>query len=188
VSEAAVAGAAVVDPLRELAAEMRARGARVGAGELLCAHRALAAVNPLARSDARLALRAAICSSREDLERFEQAFSSVFGGRRWLGGAPEPLSELGAVARAVLPRAGIPASASRPALDDPSEPGVVPAAWSDVELLRSLDFASYDDLAVARVRPFLARLARRGPMRLSRRSRASARHGHAPDLRRIVRA
>ena len=58
-------------------ARTRARG--VGVGELLGAHRALAAVDPSSREDARLALRAVLCSGRGDLERFERAFAAVFG-------------------------------------------------------------------------------------------------------------
>jgi uncharacterized protein with von Willebrand factor type A (vWA) domain len=64
----------------------------------------------------------------------------------------------------------------------------VPAAWSDVELLREKDFAAYSDAEMALARELIARLARRGPRRLSRRTRPSRRRGHRPDLRRIVRS
>ena len=60
----------VIERLGAVAATMRAQGSRVGLGELLTAHRALAAVDCASRTDARLALRAVLCSSRADLERF----------------------------------------------------------------------------------------------------------------------
>jgi uncharacterized protein with von Willebrand factor type A (vWA) domain len=64
----------------------------------------------------------------------------------------------------------------------------VPSAWSDVELLRHKDFATYTDAEMALARLLIAQLARRGPTRLSRRTRPSRRRGHTPDLRRVVRA
>jgi hypothetical protein len=64
----------------------------------------------------------------------------------------------------------------------------VPAAYSDVELLRDRDFADYTATDIALARRYLERLARRGPTRLSRRTRPDRRRGHAPDLRRIVRS
>src|SRR5207302_3735626 len=69
----------------------------------------------------------------------------------------------------------------------PEDRQPVPAAWSDVELLRHKDFAAYSDLEMAVARELIARLARRGPTRLSRRTRPSRRGGHSPDLRRMVR-
>ena len=88
--------------------------------------------------------------------------------------------------RDVLPHAGLPAT-SPPPPDAEAEPTAVPAAWSDVELLRHKDFASYTDVEMAVARELIARLARRGPTRVSRRTRPSRRHGHTPDLRRMVR-
>ena len=177
----------MLDSLGALAAALRAQGSRVGVGELLAAHRALAAVDCSSREDSRLALRAALCSDRSDLPRFEAAFESVFGS-----GAPpagrDPLHELGAVARAVLPRAAIP-DGSAPLPTPAEDTTAVPAAWSDVELLREKDFAQYSEAEMELARELIARLARRGPTRLSRRTRpVRRRRGHQPDLRRVVRA
>ena len=61
-----------------LAASMRAGGARVGIDELLGAHRALAAVDPADRSAAYFALRATLCSRRDDLAAFDAAFAELF--------------------------------------------------------------------------------------------------------------
>jgi uncharacterized protein with von Willebrand factor type A (vWA) domain len=57
-----------------------------------------------------------------------------------------------------------------------------------VELLRTKDFALYTDDEIARAHALIARLARRGPTRLSRRTRPARRRSHAPDLRRVVRS
>jgi uncharacterized protein with von Willebrand factor type A (vWA) domain len=151
----------VIGRLGSLTAAMRAQGARVGIGELLSAHRALAAIDCSSREEARLALRAALCSGREDLERFERAFLAVFDGPHAHAGN-DPLKELGTIERAALPRIGIPDSAPAP---EAGESMPVPVAWSAAELLREKDFAAYTEAEAV--------LARRG---------------HAPDLRRTVRA
>jgi uncharacterized protein with von Willebrand factor type A (vWA) domain len=174
---------AVVGPLAELAAELRARGGRVGLGELLAAHRALAAVDAGSREQAYFALRATLCSSQADLRRFDAAFAFLF--------APNPsvphenrLAELGTIARLVLPRVGVPGATSEVAL----EMAPVPAAWSADERLAEKDFAAYTDAERALARRLLARLARRGPERLSRRTRPTRRRGEIPDLRATTRA
>jgi uncharacterized protein with von Willebrand factor type A (vWA) domain len=184
-SEPTVLPDRVTDQLSALASGLRVQGSRVGIGELLNAHRALAAVDCASREDARLALRAVLCSERGDLAKFERAFYDVFGdGRAPLG--PSPFDELSEEAREALPHAGVPSTAPR-SPDFDAEPTAVPAAWSDVELLREKDFAAYTDAEMALARELIARLARRGPTRLSRRTRPSRRRGHTPDLRRMVR-
>jgi uncharacterized protein with von Willebrand factor type A (vWA) domain len=179
----------VVDPVRALAAAMRQAGARLGVGEVLAAHRALAAVDATSREESRLALRAVMCSARSELEMFEAAFAAVFGVAGPGGGdGLERLAELGGVERAVLPHAAVPGSAPAARAPERPEERPVPSAWSDVELLRQIDFAEYEEADVVAARASLARLARRGPMRESRRLRPNRRRGHQPDLRRILRA
>ena len=68
--------------ISKLAAAMRRDGVRVGLGELLTAHRALAAVDASDRRQAHHALRAALCSGREDRPIFDAAFEEVFGSPR----------------------------------------------------------------------------------------------------------
>src|SRR5215210_2075776 len=116
---------------------MRDMGARVGVGELLAAHRALAAVDAARRDEAFFALRAALCSSHADTLAFAEAFALAT-----LEPEPEdPLQALGQIERAALPRLAIPTEAPAPELElDP-----VPSAWSDEELLREKDFADYTD-------------------------------------------
>jgi uncharacterized protein with von Willebrand factor type A (vWA) domain len=184
VSEAAALGGEVTARLGSLALAMRAQGSRVGVGELLGAHRALQAIDCASRDQARLALRTVLCSQRVDLERFDLAFMSVFGDGR-APGRDQPLDELGAIERAALPTFGVPDASGSPAQRE-AEP--VAAAWSDIELTLNKDFARYTEAEMAAARELIARLARRHPTRLSRRTRSSLRRGHTPDLRQTVRA
>jgi uncharacterized protein len=69
-----------------------------------------------------------------------------------------------------------------------AEVDVVPAAWSDTELLRDKDFADYTDAERALARRIMVRIATRGPRRRSRRSRASRRPSHRLDPRATLRA
>jgi uncharacterized protein with von Willebrand factor type A (vWA) domain len=172
-----------VDRLGDLTAALRAQGARVGVGELLSAVRCLDAVDCGSREDARLALRTVLCSQRADLERFDIAFVSVFGDGR-PPGVDQPLAELGSIARAALPSLAVPDPVGRPA-ERGSTP--VPAAWSEVEVLREKDFAEYTDAEMRAARELIGRLARRHPTRVSRRTRPSRRRAHTPDLRATVR-
>ena len=171
----------VTTRLSSLAAYMRAGGAAVGVGELLAAHRALAAVDPASRGEAFFALRAALCSSRADFDLFAEAFAIVFAQ----GEDENPFEALGTIERAALPRMGLPAEAEAAIVED-DDP--VPAAWSDAELLREKDFASYSDAERALARALLARLARRTPQRVSRRTRPTRRRREVHDLRATVRA
>ena len=174
---------AVTGRLQELAATLRALGVRVGVGEVLAAHRALAAVDASSREQAFYALRATLCSAHADHERFGLAFAAVFGAA---ARTPEedPLAQVGEIVRAALPRVSVPA-AEEPM---PVELAPVPAAWSEEEALRERDFAAYTDAERAAARRLLARLARRGPTRVSRRTRPARRRGEVPDVRATTRA
>jgi uncharacterized protein with von Willebrand factor type A (vWA) domain len=171
-----------------LVASLRAGGVRAGVGELLAAHRALAAVDMTSREDAYLALRTTLCSRREDLEVFAAAFEATFPSEG-LPPAPPALDE---AAQLALPRVPGETSGGRggepgplPA-DRDAEP--LPAAWSEVELLRGKDFADYTDAERAIARRLLIRLAARGPRRSSRRTRPARRRGEVHDLRATVQA
>jgi len=180
--------------LGHLAASLRAGGVRVGVGELLAAHRALAAVDPSSRGDAYNALRTVLCSRRSDLEVFDAAFTECFGDPP----APEAIRdeppEALEIASIALPKAPTPPPGAAPD-DTPVEwdPDLVPAAWSSAELLRDKDFAHYTDAELELARWLIARLATRGPRRPSRRTRPAHRRGPRPaggrhDLRRTMRA
>ena len=173
--------APVTDRLSQLGAHMRAGGAAVGVGELLAAHRALDAVDPSSRRDAFFALRAVMCATHADFNLFAEAFALVFAVEE---DNRDPLQQLGRIERAVLPRMGIPMEADGPMemVDVP-----VPAAYSEEELLREKDFAEYTDAERALARVLLARLARRSPQRVSRRTRPTRRRRDIHDLRATVR-
>src|SRR3954453_9968088 len=98
-------GLVVTARLALLVQSMRAAGARVGVGDLVAAHRALAAVDPSSRADSYFALRSVLCAKHGDLEVFDAAFEGVFGegaeGRR-------QKAELPPDARLVLPRVAVP--------------------------------------------------------------------------------
>jgi uncharacterized protein with von Willebrand factor type A (vWA) domain len=163
-----------------LARVMREGGARVGTGEVEAGARALGVVGA-SRRDAYLALRAVLCSRREDLPVFDAAFALVFGA---LGeGTPIDQPELPPGTAAALPRTAI----DEPGPRIEGEPQVRPAAWSSVELLLDKDFAEYTDAERALARTVVAELARRGPSRRSRRLRAARTRGVRPDLQRTLR-
>jgi uncharacterized protein len=178
---AAAPHAAVTARLQSLAAELRARGVRAGVGELIAAHRALAAVDAGSREQAFHAMRATLCSSHADHEAFALAFAAVFGAEETPARQP-----LGEIEREALPRVALPGETGL--AEQQVELDAVPAAWSEEELLRTKDFAEYSDAERAVARRLLARLAARGPTRLSRRTRPVRRRGHIPDLRATTRA
>jgi len=80
------AGEAVSGRLQDLAAALRVLGVRVGVGDLLAAHRALAAVDAGSREQAYHALRATLCASRADQQAFATAFAAVFAVGKPSGG------------------------------------------------------------------------------------------------------
>jgi uncharacterized protein with von Willebrand factor type A (vWA) domain len=176
-------GDAITRRLSELAAGLRARGVRVGTGELIAAERALAAVDPSSRAQARLALRATLCAGRADLTAFDAAFALWAGEPAAAAGEP-PIDP---VATVVLPRAVVPAEGIGIPVGE-EEVEVRPAAWSEVELLREKDFAEYTEAERALARVIMRRIASRGPSRRSRRTRASRRRSHRPDPRATLRA
>ena len=174
--------ALVTERLSVLAARLRVEGVRVGLDELLAGHRALAAVDASSRTESFFALRLAMCSRVEDLPVFADAFDAVFGT-----GWHDALDLIPPAARAMLPRIGDPGADPSPGAE-PVASKPVPAAWSPVELLRTKDFAALSDVELAQAQRMLARLARRGPRRLSRRARPSRRRGDRHDLRATIRA
>jgi uncharacterized protein len=182
-------GAGLTRRLTLVAASMRAAGARVGVGELLGAHRALHAVDAADRATVYFALRASLCSRHDDLAAFDAAFARWYAAPR--AQRPEPPAVLDDVASLVLPSAAVP-GAELP-LRDAAGAELVPAAWSDVELLRDKDFAEYSDEERRRARRVMRRLAASVPQRTSHRTRRAPRRGappHAarPDVRRTLRA
>jgi uncharacterized protein with von Willebrand factor type A (vWA) domain len=181
-------GVRLTGRLALLAASMRAAGARVGVDELLGAHRALAAVDPADRAAAYFALRATLCSRRDDFAAFDAAFAELFA--RPPHEAPALPDELDQAAL-VLPRVGVPGErAPAPA---EGEADLVPSAGSDAELLRDKHCADSTDAERQVARLVMRRLAGAGPTRPSRRTRPARRRGAPPpaarqDIRRTIRS
>jgi uncharacterized protein with von Willebrand factor type A (vWA) domain len=165
-----------------LARAMRQAGARVGTGEIEAGARALGVVGA-SRTDAYLALRAVMCSRREDLVVFDAAFAEVFAEAG--AGRDAPPFEMPPGVELALPRIADPGAEPSPGRE-PSD--VRPAAWSDIELLLDKDFSEYTDEERALARTVVTQLARRGPTRRSRRLRAARLRGARPDLQRTLRA
>src|SRR3954469_20041761 len=161
---------------------MRAAGARVGVDEVIRAHRALATVDPADRSAAYFALRATLCSRRDDFAAFDAAFAELFApAPRAAPALPEELEP----AALVLPRVGVPAE--EVAVPAEGQADVVPSAWSDAELLRDKDFADYTDAERQVARRVMRSLAGAGPTRPRRRTRAARpRARGAPPRRRAA--
>jgi uncharacterized protein with von Willebrand factor type A (vWA) domain len=176
--------AAGVSPrLASLAAALRAAGVECGLGELLTAHRALAAVEPR-RPQARAALRASLCSSQRDLEVFDRLFDQLF--------ADDPIAPLDPGKTASEAEQQDPFVACSPVGDKrrtPEEEGELErlARWSAIELLREKSFRAYTAGDRRLAREELRRLARTLPLRASARWRRAP--GAAPrlDLRRTMR-
>ena len=172
-----------------LAAALRAGGVRVGVGDLLDAHRVLAAVDPSDRTAAYFALRTTLCSRQEDLAAFDAAFAEWFGARRSEHSEAPPL--LDQVAAIALPSVAVPAA--EVVVPQEVEATLVPAAWSEIELLREKDFAEYSDAERRVARRVMRKLATSVPKRPSRHTRPAPRrgpppHSARPDLRRTLRA
>jgi uncharacterized protein with von Willebrand factor type A (vWA) domain len=164
---------------------MRAGGASVGMGDLLTAHRALAAVDASSRGESYLALRSTLCKRHADLEVFEAAFEATFGA---VAGPAREAVELPEAAKLVVPRIGVPAAPGDHGPPPTVEDAPVPSAWSEVELLRERDFAELTDSERALAVRLVRRIALAGSMRRSRRTRPTRRRGDHQDLRRTVRA
>ena len=165
---------------------LRDRGVRVGAGELLAAHRALHALpDPGDPALAWVALRATLCSAREHLEAFDDIWRQWRYGAEaedFEGAAAPP--ELDDAMRALLPRTLVPSATAAAQLEE-AEP--VAAAWSDAEVLLERDFAGYDERDRAAALALLRRGATRGPRRRARRA-VPSRRGRRIDLRATMRA
>jgi hypothetical protein len=181
--------AAAVSPrLSQLAERLRANGVECGLEELMTAHRALAAVEPKRRL-ARAALRAALCSSRRDLEIFDRVFDELFGDDPPAPMDPGKTEGANAAAGPDHPGAVVFRNDSRyerqPRSEDEGSERV--GEWSAIEVLREKSFRAYTAGDRRLAREELRRLAATLPQRPSARWRRAP--GTAPrlDLRRTMR-
>jgi uncharacterized protein len=180
------ASGAVLERLADLAARLRAGGVRVGTGELETAARAMGAVDSSSREDVHVALRAVLCSRRADHPVFDAAFAAVFGAPDAPPAGEPP--DLPPGADLLIPRTNAPPPEGAQPNRAGAEPEVLPAAYSEVELLNDKDFAHYTDVERALARAVIMRLARHMPLRETRRTRSVRRRGVRPDLQATVRA
>lgn len=195
----------VRERIAALAAGMREQGGRPGINRVLLAHRALAAIDAGSRDAAYLALRSALCTSHEDLGRFETSFAAVFetpsAGVTTDGlipssdgdAAPPRDRRRDSLLNSAAGNAGVGAAVpvSVPAVDDveAEEPTDVPAAASALAALRHKDFADYDEADISAARRIIARLADAPPMRRAARLHAGDRgRNRVLDLRRTLRS
>ncbi|OJU84467.1 MAG: hypothetical protein BGO11_09745 [Solirubrobacterales bacterium 70-9] len=164
---------------------MRAAGVECGPGHLVTAHRALAAVEP-DRRRARVALRASLCASRDDIEVFERAFEELFGDR--------PIAPIDPGKGEPQAAGGTPSGAL--GTDEEEEEGEEPdgeeahrvGEWSAIEVLREKSFRAYTPQDRELARDELRRLAAELPWRPSPRSRRAPARAPRLDLRRTMHA
>ena len=161
-------------------AALRAAGLEVSLLSSMLYAEALAAVGVGRRDPVYWAGRATLVHCPENFETYDAVFGSY-----WTGGA----------GRVPPPAAVVPVTIE---LDDPDadDDGVDPdegegervtVRYSSTEILASKDFADYSDDELAQARRLMERLGREGPMRSSRRHRASRSARGRPDVRRTVR-
>ncbi len=159
---------------------LRAAGLDVGPGRVAEALAGLDAVDIGSRDDTYWALRLTLVSKADDIEAFDRAFESWFLRVR----------------RDELPRRE--EQVARVAEDEkPGEREIDPDAeegdgdempgWTAGESLREKDFASMTPSELAELRRLMKELAKRRPLRRSRRLRRHSR-GDVLDMRRLIRA
>jgi hypothetical protein len=167
------------DTVVGLARTLRAAGVDASPDRVHALMSALSMLDPAARADVYWAGRLTLCSSADDVRRYDRVFAAYFGDR------PAALVRQPAVAAAQLKLVSMsPADDSSPALDEDGKSSAVPAAASRVEILRHRDIASLsgsDRLLLARL---LAAFALPGEARRTRRT--SPGRGSIVDRRRTL--
>jgi uncharacterized protein with von Willebrand factor type A (vWA) domain len=156
---------------------LREAGLEVGPGRVADALRGLDAVDLTRRDDVYWTLRQTLVSRAEDLEAFDRAWDAWF-----LRAALEPRRAEDPPAGQRQRRPGAP-----PAGGVELEGGVVkPSGASEVERLRTRDFAAMTPEEFARVRQLIRGIAAQRPRRRTRRLRPDP-HGTYLDVRRLAR-
>ena len=158
--------------ISDLARWLRGHGSKPGLSEVLSAHAALNAIDASSGLEIRGALRASLCSSRDDVNLLGQALAER-------GSAVQgPMVE---IEQALV-------SSEDPEETDGEFEVSARAAWSPAERLRDKDFASYTDDEARAAARIIERLAYRRPTRLSRRKRGTRRRSAHLDRRRTLRS
>jgi uncharacterized protein len=158
---------------------LRAAGVRVGTQQLLAFLEALDALEPGSTWDVYWAGRLTLCTSGEDLDRYDRVFAAYFAGQA----PPRPSGAESVHLLRVAP--GTAVEGERQGDEEPGDEAVGAAA-SDVERLRHLDVAALSPTDREGLSRLLAAFRLRGQLRHTRRYRA-ARRGRV-DRPRTVRA
>ncbi len=158
---------------------LREAGLEVGPARIADALTGLDRVGVGARDDVYWTLRTTLVSRAEDLESFDLAFAAWF-----LASPRRPLYRVRAQDRAASLGRERRVDAPPGEQADGDDPNAV--GWSSHEVLRRKDFASMTPEEFAQAARVLAEVARRRPVRRSRRLRPHAR-GRSLDLRRLAR-
>jgi uncharacterized protein with von Willebrand factor type A (vWA) domain len=168
----------IVVTMTGFARTLRAAGLVADTGRVEAMLRALHALDVTRGADAYWAGRLTLCTSEEDIARYDAAFAAYFTGeipRNAAIGLHKGESRV--VGLNLLD--GVDG-------DAPTETHELATRASDVELLRSADIAELTDEQRAEIRRMLARLGPVGPVRRSLRTEAASR-GEV-DPRRAIRA
>lgn len=189
---------ALVEPLVAFGLELRRRGLDVGPGRVESAVRAMACVDVRDMDENYWALRCALTSCREDLEAFNQVFAEY-----WHGASVRDFglgSDIPSVASQREPQGSGPPEDRSPSWDGERAPFDAPlgtqstnrlseeveaggddpdrdrlgAEFSPVERLRGMDFRQWGSEELAAARPYMKRIARALPRRLTRRRRGGS--------------
>ncbi len=156
---------------------LREAGMEVGPGRVADALRGLDAVDLTARDDVYWTLRQTLVSRAEDLDAFDRAWDAWF-----LRAALEPRRQAEPPAGPRQRRSGAP-----PAGAIELEGGVVkPSGASELERLRTRDFAAMTPEEFARARRLIRGIAAQRPQRRTRRLHPDP-HGKHLDVRRLAR-
>jgi uncharacterized protein len=163
----------------------RDRGLSVGVKETLAALQVVLAVGLTDRDSVKFALRAVLCSRKEDWDLFDGLFEGFWGqeGHRIEGGgqkqaAPFPRSHLQG---ATVELMGLPGEAG-----SQQDEGKAVSGATAIERLRRVDFSQVPQSDVRELERIAGLLLRRMAWRLSRRLKAMQPRGPV-DLRRTIR-
>jgi uncharacterized protein len=189
------ADGALLDRLVGFGRVLRAAGLPVGTGRVLTFCRAATVLDPFDPVDLRLAARATLVSRPDDLARLDELFDRYFSAVPDLrlpavglteeeGAEPVP----GPRERADDEGVGLTAASWRgaDAEEEPEGESAIRIVASDVEILRSKDFAELSDAERRLVLDLVRRLVPSIPVRRSRRLRAVP-VGRNFDMRRTLR-
>ena len=167
------------DTVVGLARTLRAAGVDASPDRVHALMAALALLDPAVRADVYWAGRLTLCSSADDVRRYDRVFAAYFGDR------PAALVRQPAVAAAQLKLVSMaPADDNATPADEQGEASAVPAAASRVEVLRHRDIASLSGSDRQLLARLLAAFALPGEVRRTRRTTPG--RGSTVDRRRTL--